>query len=358
MRYVVILAGGAGTRLWPLSRKGTPKQLLKLIDGKSLLRISYERVAGFVPDERILVCAGAGYLDIVADELPEVPRANLLGEPEGRDSLNAIAWPAAILAARDPEAVMAVLTADHIIKPVDEFQAALDEAFRACEADRTALATFGVVPTSAHTGFGYLERGEPVEGLANTYAVRAFREKPDAATAQQYVASGDYWWNSGMFVWAARTLLEQVRVLQPEAYEGVVALAAEPGRLGEIYPTLPRISIDFAVMEPVSQGRASGHVVAVRLPISWHDVGGFAALAEQLAHDTDGNAVEGTAVLLDSASNLIVNRAGTGVVAVVGLRETVVVATPGVTLVCPMAATEQIKALVAKVAAEVGREYA
>ncbi len=358
MRYVVIMAGGAGTRLWPLSRRGMPKQLLHLVDDTSLLRLAYERVAGLVPDSNILVCTGAAYLDLVAAELPELPAANLLGEPTGRDSLNAVAWPAAVLVRRDPDAVVATLTADHIIRPVDAFRAALDEGFTAVERDSSALVTFGVVPTSPHTGFGYLHRGDRVEGLPDTYQVREFREKPDAATARSYVTSGEYWWNSGMFVWRAATLLDQLAVLQPVTLAGVTELADHPNRLGDIYPTLPRNSVDFAVMEPVSQGRGSAHVVAVRLPIEWYDVGGFAALAPHLPQ-VDGNAVEGRAVTLDSTGNLIVNRGPDGsLVAVLGLTDTVVVTSGDVVLVCPVAATEQIKQLVELVTTTAGQEYA
>ena len=358
MRYVVIMAGGAGTRLWPLSRNGMPKQLLKLIDGKSLLRIAYERVAGAVPDANILVCAGAGYLDIVAAQLPELPAANLLGEPVGRDSLNAVAWPAAVLATRDPEAVVATLTADHVIRPIPAFQEALDEAFRAAETDPLAMVTFGVVPTGPHTGFGYLKRGAKVSGLSETYVVDEFREKPDQATAVSYVDSGDYWWNSGMFVWRAQTLLDQLEVLQPVTYAGVRQLAAHPETLEQVYPTLPKNSVDFAVMEPVSNGLASGHVVAVRLAIQWYDVGGYAALAEHLAQE-DGNAVEGRVVALDSVGNVIVNRGGgDALVAVVGLTDTVVVTAGGITLVCPKDRAEDVKKLVASVMQTAGIDYA
>ncbi len=358
MRYVVIMAGGAGTRLWPLSRNGMPKQLLTLIDGKSLLRIAYERVAGAVPDEQILVCAGAAYLDVVAKELPEIPAANLLGEPVGRDSLNAVAWPAAVLVARDPDAVVATLTADHVIRPIPAFQAALDEAYLAAETDPLAMVTFGVVPTGPHTGFGYLKRGAQVEGLPETFVVDEFKEKPDQATAVAYVDSGDYWWNSGMFVWRAQTLLDQLKVLQPVTYEGVLELAAHPEAVERIYPTLPKNSVDFAVMEPVSHGLATAHVVAVRLPIEWYDVGGYAALAEHLPQ-VDGNAVEGRAVTVDSSGNVIVNRGPeAGLVAVIGLTDTVVVTAGDITLVCPKSRAEEVKRLVGSVVESAGTTYA
>src|SRR3954451_5979127 len=250
MRYVLIMAGGSGKRLWPLSRQDMPKQLLKVLGGRSLLRIAYERLDGIVPPERVLVCTGADYADVVAQELPEVPAANILGEPEGRDSLNAVAWPAAVLAERDPDAVVAVVTADQIMHPVSAFRTALEEGLAVAELETELLVTFGVVPTTAHTGYGYLHRGESLPGHPNICRVLAFKEKPDRATAESYLASGDYWWNSGMFVWHAATLLGQLRLLLPDTYASVRELATHPDRLADVYPSLLKISVDYAVMEP------------------------------------------------------------------------------------------------------------
>lgn len=359
MRYVLIMAGGSGKRLWPLSRQDMPKQLLKVLGGKSLLRIAYERLEGLVPPERVLVCTGADYAHVVAAELPEVLAENILGEPEGRDSLNAVAWPAAVLATRDPEAVVAVVTADQIMHPVEAFQAALAEGFAVAEEDPSALVTFGVVPTSAHTGYGYLRHTEPLPGHPDVHAVAEFKEKPDLATAEHYLDSGSYWWNAGMFVWRVSTLLEQLAQLHPDTHAQVTALAAEPERLAEIYPRLLKISVDYAVMEPASQGRGSAHVVAVRLPITWHDVGGFASLSEQLPRDAQGNATQGVSVLVDARDNLVINHAEDGrLVAVVGLSDTVIVQTPQITLVCPVSEAERIKELVAEVTERLGRSYA
>ena len=145
-----------------------------------------------------------------------------------------------------------------------------------------------MVPTSPHVGYGYLQQGEAVAGHADVRDVLAFKEKPDRATAEEYLASGDYWWNAGMFVWRAQTLLDQLAALLPETHTAVLELAAEPDRLAKIYPALAKISVDYAIMEPVSQGRGTAHVVAVRLPITWHDVGGFASLGEQLPRDASG----------------------------------------------------------------------
>ncbi|MCT1460004.1 mannose-1-phosphate guanylyltransferase [Aestuariimicrobium sp. p3-SID1156] len=358
MRYVLIIAGGSGKRLWPLSRQGEPKQLLTLINGKSLLRIAYERVQGFVPDANIIVCTGAPYADTVAEQLPEIPAENLLGEPIGRDSLNAVAWPAAVIAQRDPDAVMAVLTADHIMDPVETFRDRLDEGFRIAEQEQDAFVTFGVVPTHPATGFGYLHRGESLVGFENAQQVESFKEKPDAETAEQYLASGQYWWNSGMFVWRVSTFLQALNRLQPVTFAQVGELAQHPERVGEIYPTLTKISVDYAIMEPVSTDAVPGRVVAVELPISWHDVGSFMALAEQLRRDGDDNAASGTTVALDSRHNLLINRAGSEhVLAVAGLERMAVVTTGQATLVVPLDASERVKDLVARVVEEHGETH-
>lgn len=352
MRYVVIMAGGAGTRLWPLSRKGTPKQLLPLVDGHSLLRLAFERAVRVVPAERVLVVTGAPYLHQVAEELPEVPTENLLGEPEGRDSLNACAWPAAVLAARDPDAVIAQVTADQVIEPVDAFAASLEEAFEIAERADEVLVTLGVVPTSPHTGYGYLQRGEPLHRHPGAYRVAHFKEKPNLATASAYVASGEYWWNAGMFVWRASVFLRQLAQLEPVTHAEILELAAHPERLPELFAGLKRTSVDYAIMEPVARGKASAHVVAVGLPVAWRDVGGFASLAEILPPDRYGNVTEGHLITLDAHDNVVLGAAGEGrLIALLGVDDLIVVHTADVTLVTHRDHAEKIKALVGEVAA-------
>lgn len=350
MRYVVIMAGGSGTRLWPLSRHGTPKQLLPLLEGRSLLRLAFDRATRVVPAERVLVVTGASYLEEVRKQLPEVLAENLLGEPVGRDSLNAVAWPAAVLARRDPDAVIAQLTADHIIEPVGAFVAALEEAFVVAEEVPGALVTLGVVPTCPHTGYGYLERGPVLPGHPFACRVTEFREKPSLEVATRYVASGDYWWNSGMFVWRAATLLDQLATLEPETHAAVLDLAEQPAKLDDVFPTLKKTSVDYAVMEPVAAGRASGHVVSVALPISWRDVGGFPSLGEVLPTDRHGNATQGLAVLAESAGNIVINTGGADhLVAAVGIEGLVVVHTADATLVTTLEHAEKVKSLVGAV---------
>ncbi len=351
------MAGGSGTRLWPLSRQGTPKQLLPLVGGKSLLRLAFERALASVPAERVLVVTGAAYSDRVSDDLPEVPEENILGEPIGRDSLNAVAWPAAVLARRDPDAVIAQVTADHVIEPVEEFAATLEAAFAVAEADPLALVTMGVVPTSPHPGYGYLHRGDPLPGHPGAFHVLEFREKPSRDVAEAYLASGRYWWNSGMFVWRAQAVLDQLRLLLPANYAGVIELAERPELLDEIFPALAKTSIDYGVMEPVSHGQGSGHVVAVGLDVTWRDIGGYASLAEVLDTDADGNAHSGTVVTLDSCDNIIVNQAD-GVIGLIGVSGLVVVRTAEATLVVPVSEAERVKQLVAAVTERAGIDYA
>lgn len=361
MRYVVIMAGGTGKRLWPLSRRGMPKQMLHLVGDTSLLRMAFDRVADVVGVDKVWVCTGAAYADTVHAEIPELPAAHILGEPEGRDSLNAVAWPAAVLAKADPDAVVAMVTADHIMEPVQPFQEALQTGFEVAEADAAALVTFGVVPVHPHTGYGYLHRGEAVGGHDDVFEVREFKEKPDATTAQAYLDSGEYFWNAGMFVWRATTLLAQLEALIPVCHAGVTAIAERPQRLGEIFWTLPKISVDYAVMEPVSRGDGTPgtRVVAVRLPITWHDVGGFPSLAEHLPRDQHGNATDGQSLLLDARDNLVINRSDDGsLIAMLGMSDTIVVRSGNVTLVCPIDQAERIKELVGKAATELGGAYA
>lgn len=358
MRYVVIMAGGSGTRLWPLSRQGTPKQLLPLVGGKSLLRLAFERSLRSVPAERVWVVTGAAYADVVAEQLHELPVGNILGEPVGRDSLNAVAWPAAVLDRVDADAVIAQVTADHVIEPVDVFVDCLDTAFRLAESDPSALVTLGVVPTSPHTGYGYLHRGDPIPGFGGAHRVLDFTEKPAREIAEGYLACGEYWWNSGMFVWRAATLLEQLRLLLPATHASIVELAEHPDRLAEIFPGLARTSVDYGVMEPVSAGHGNGHVLAVALPVQWRDVGGYGSLAEILATDAAGNAVSGLSIGVDATSNVVVNTDPGSVIGLLGVSGLVIVRTPEATLVARSEDAERIKELVAAVTDQAGPQFA
>lgn len=335
-----------------------PKQLLPLIDGKSLLRLSFERSLALAPPERIVVVTGEAHAAAVRDQLPELPASNVLGEPTGRDSLNAVAWAAAVLHASDPDAVIAHVTADHLIEPVETFTEVIQTAFGLVDADPMALVTLGVVPTSPHTGYGYLHRGAEVPGFPGAHQVVEFAEKPALEVAERYLASGEYWWNAGMFIWRADTLLEQLKLLLPDTYASVLALADQPDRLAEIFPTLMKTSVDYAVMEPVSVGRGTARVLAVALPVSWRDVGGFSSLAEVLAHDADENAVSGTVVTRAASRNVVMNTDDGSLVALLGVADLVVVRTPEITVVTDRDHAEQIKDLVADTVAALGDRFA
>lgn len=365
MRYGVIMAGGSGKRLWPLSRGNTPKQLLPVARGRSLLRLSYERLAALLPSERIYICTGEVHRDAVFAEIPELPHDNLLGEPEGRDTANAVGFPAAVLHKMDPEAVFTVVTADHVITPVDLFCERLKVGFELCEKYPKLLCTFGIVPTHGHTGLGYIQRGATldVDGREGAFTVQAFKEKPDKPTADRYVESGRYYWNSGMFVWCARTVLDYLKEFLPTSYEGLGRIAQAWGTdrqaqvIGDVYSALPKISIDYAVMEPASRRPGSEEGVAVvEMPVQWLDVGSWPALAETLEVDEEDNAIDAPATaLLNSDSNIIVCRDETNaehLVALIGVSDIVVVHTRDCTLVCPKTEAQRVKELVEKVVKE------
>jgi mannose-1-phosphate guanylyltransferase len=368
MQYGVIMAGGAGTRLWPLSRKDRPKQLLPVVRGKSLLQLSYERLRGLLPPDRIFVCTGANHGQAVLDNLPELPKENLLGEPTGRDTANAVGFPAAVLHQRDKDAVTAIVTADHVIAPVEKFQAALKTAFDVVAAQPLSLVTFGILPTYGHTGLGYIHRGESLAtgGRFNgAYRVLSFKEKPDKPTADRYVESGRYYWNSGMFVWRAETVLSELQQHLPQSYRGLVQIAQtwdNPTRreavLREVYPELPKISIDYAVLEPASQGRGKAQVTVVEMPVQWLDVGSWPALAETLQSDEHNNATDcPVCVFLDSDDNIVVSEDPAHLISTIGISDMIIVHTRDATLICPKSEAQRVKELVGRVKDKYGERY-
>jgi mannose-1-phosphate guanylyltransferase len=368
MDYGVIMAGGSGTRLWPLSREKLPKQLLRVIGGKSLLRVSFERLLGMFPADRIYVCTLEQHRALVLAELPEMPAENLIGEPMGRDTAAGVGISAAVLAQRDPEARFAVVTADHVIEPVADFQACLKRGFNAVEKYPGVLVTFGITPTFGHTGLGYVQRGGTLGGGTEAFRVKAFREKPDQVTADAYVASGEYLWNSGMFVWRARTFMDRLREYLPKTCEALLEIAKDydgPNRkqtLDRLYPTLQKISVDFAIMEPASlrapASDAPSGVVVVEMPVNWLDVGSWPALSETLPTDAQKNASTNTSfVALSSRGNVLVQPDDGHVIALIGVDDLVVVRTPDATLICPKDQAQRVKDAVSEVKKRFGESY-
>lgn len=347
--YAVVPAGGAGTRLWPLSRAGRPKFLLDLTgSGSTLLQSTFDRLQPLA--EAVLVVTGAAHAAAVARQLPALAERDLLVEPSPRDSTAAIGLAAAVLLSRDPEAVIGSFAADHVIGDQSAFAASVAEAVAVA---RTGLlVTVGITPTHPATGFGYVRAGEPLDvpGAPSARQVTRFVEKPDAVTAAAYVATGEYRWNAGMFVVRAATLLELLAEHQPELAAGLGEIAAaweRPTReevLGQVWPALAKIAIDYAVAEPAA---AAGRVAVVPGGFGWDDVGDFDLLASLLPPAPDGVQVLGDpALVLNSGSRAVVVPLAGRLVVLIGLDDVVVVDTPDAVLVTSRARAQEVKSVV------------
>ncbi|MCK4624626.1 MAG: mannose-1-phosphate guanylyltransferase [Phycisphaerae bacterium] len=356
MRYAVIMAGGSGKRLWPASRENKPKQLIRLVDEKCLMGMAMDRLAGLFEPEQIFVITSTAYAEEVRKCLPSLPTENVIGEPVGRDTANAIALAAELVAARDDNAIMAVFTADHIIRPEDEFRQCVEQACRTAEENTESLITFGIRPTFPHVGLGYIHCGEKKDESA--YCVRGFKEKPKHHTARYYVESGEYFWNSGMFVWKVGAIRDALKKFLPESVDALapVGAAAKDGKditalLSEIYPKLPKISIDYAVMEKAED------VLMVELTCQWLDVGSWPAIADVVEPDEDGNAIVAPrSVVLDSNQNVIFSDEE-HLLAVVGMDDCIIVHTADATLICNKSDSQRLKELVDLIERKFGAEY-
>lgn len=335
MLHVVIMAGGTGTRFWPESRADRPKQLLKLIGERSLIAQTLSRVGALVPREHVLVVTSAVLAERVSTELPELPERAIVGEPVKRDTAPCIGLAAGLIARRDPQATMVVMPSDHLITPDDAFRRALEQAASLVEQDTTRLVTFGIRPTYASTSFGYIERGAVLEspaGGAATYRVARFREKPGLETAWEYLNSGRFYWNSGIFVWKAATILQALAERQPqmmthlERIQSAWGTAAQNETLAREFAEIQPISVDYAVMEHAR------NVAVIEAPFEWDDVGSWQALMRRHGADAQGNTVFGRHVGWHSEGN-IVRGVDDHLIVTVGMRDTVVVHTPDVTLV-------------------------
>lgn len=341
--WAVVPAGGAGTRLWPVSRAATPKFLHDLSgDGRSLLQHTVDRLTPLV-ENRLLVVTGADHRESVLAQLPGVDPGAVVAEPHARDSMAAIGLAAAMLERTDPLAVLGSFAADHVVADPAAFEDAVASAVAVARDDW--LVTLGITPTHAATGFGYIQLGDPLPGHAGVHRVGAFVEKPSADIAQQYVAGGKHRWNAGMFVARPTVLLDLLAEGDPGFADRLRAIAADPARLDELWGLLPRIAVDHAVAEPAA---AAGRVAVVPVDPGWDDIGDFDALAAQLGADEGRLAVLGDESLVRAvaASGLVVPGSGR-LVALVGLDDIVIVDTPDALLVTSREHAQRVKEIVA-----------
>jgi mannose-1-phosphate guanylyltransferase len=347
MLHAVIMAGGAGTRFWPESRALRPKQLLSLVGERTMIQSTVDRLAGLIPPERVLIVTNARLVAAIGEQLPELPAGSILGEPCKRDTAPCIGLAAFEVSRHDPDAIMAVMPADHVIRPEPLFRQWLEFAENLVKRESNLIVTFGIKPTYPAESFGYIERGEPVGKPAamQMFAVKQFREKPKAELAKQYVASGDFYWNSGIFVWRARTILDALERHEPEMYAHLKRIADSRDRadyaavLDREFSAIRGISIDYAVMERAED------VVVIEAPFEWDDVGSWQAIGRLSAADKAGNVIHGKHLGIDTKGS-IVRTSDDHLVVTLGLKDCIVVHTPDATLVANKHDEESIRQLV------------
>lgn len=354
MFYAVIMAGGSGTRLWPLSRRAQPKQALKLIGDRTMFQHAVDRLAPLFTPERIFVVTNAQMAAVLRPQAPEVPAENFILEPSGRDSAPAAGLAAVYLSQRDPDATMVILTADHYIVDTAQFRAVLAAAEQVAADD--TIVTLGIRPMYPATGFGYIQLGESqviVDGF-RVYRSGGFTEKPDQKTALRFLEEGRYVWNSGMFVWRAGRLLAEFAAQLPDLYASLNRIGAAAGTpdakrvLAEVWPSLRRVSIDFGIMEHAA------NVSVIPVDIGWSDIGSWGALLDVLSGDDRGNVAAAELLTVDTHGCYV---RSDRLVAAIGLKDVVIVDTPDVLLVCPRTRAEEVKELVNRLTVEGRGEY-
>ena len=344
MLYGIIMAGGSGTRFWPESRKKRPKQLLRIISDKTMVRATAERILPEIPFDRIMIVTTEAYADEIKKELPEVSDTMIVAEPRGRNTAPCIALAAYKIAKQDPNAVLVILPADHLIANQEAFLKTLRTAYQVASTN-DHLITFGIVPASPETGYGYIELGGEISqiGSERLFHVKSFVEKPDLVTAKRYLAGGNYLWNSGMFVWKASTIIRSFEEHLPSisrAMESIVPMlntSQEPEAIREIYETIESISIDYGIMEK------SKNAVVIRADIAWNDVGSWSSLADVWDTDDENNACRGKVLCVQSKECVALSPHKVAVL--LGVEDLVIVDTPDAVLVCRKTSCQDIKIL-------------
>lgn len=356
--FVVIMAGGKGERFWPVSREKTPKQLLTLLGGRSFLQQAVDRVLPLVPAKNILVITNEAQAGTVRKQVPKVPKQNIIAEPLGRDTCAAVTLGAALVGARSTTGVMAVLPADHVIPEEKKFQQVLSDCFDLASRGQ-AIITIGIKPTEPATGYGYIRVGEPlpppqgVKGYKTAFfRAEQFVEKPDFDRALEYVNSGQYRWNAGMFIWSFVTVTEGLQKHQPDMYAACqrwFKVASNSAKLNKIlakeYPDLKRVSIDYALLEHAQ------NVLVADGAFEWDDLGSWTALGRHLKADPEGNCAVGDFIHVDGARNIIFDartKERRTPIAIVGLRDSILVQTDDATLVAHKKQAQKVKELVKK----------
>ncbi len=347
MLHAVVMAGGSGTRFWPQSRRAMPKQLLRLAGQRTMIQATVERSTPWIPHDRTWIVTNSVQAPETAAQLPEVPSANILIEPCGRNTAPCLGLAAIHLLSQDPDAVMLVLPADHVVEPREVFQTAVTDATSIIEANPEALVLFGVPPTFPSTGYGYIERGQPLsDSSGQAFQVASFREKPLRETAEEYVAGGGFYWNCGIFVWRADRILRALAEYEPQIHERLLRLKEALGTeswqssLESEFPQMNSISIDYAVLERADD------VFVLEAPFEWDDVGSWQALTRLLGTDWDGNTVDGPFCGLNT-KGCIVRTSKDHLVATIGLEDCIVVHTPDATLVARKDDENAVKQLTA-----------
>jgi len=356
MMYAVIMAGGSGTRLWPQSRKDRPKQFHSLTSDRSLLQETVARLEPAIDADHLYTIANKSHVKPIREQLGWLPESHVIGEPSARNTAPAVGITAVILQHKDPDAIMLVLPADHFIARAEEFRRILNTA-EAVIRDDEFLMTIGIKPTYAETGYGYIEIAAEYKeiGEDQVFWVKSFKEKPDMETAQKYVASWRYVWNSGMFAWKASTILKAFEKHAPDIYEGLVRFrdalgtAKEAEVLKEVYRRFPNISVDYAILEKAE------NVLVAPADIGWSDIGSWSALHELLSFDGQTNVVRGRHVGIDTYNCLI--HGGARLVATVGLDNMIIVDTDDVLLVVPKGRSQDVKKLLDKLQRQGRTEY-